>query len=85
MECEISVKRRAISRNHCSIQWSGDQGVLVDLGSANGTYLNGQEIAGQSPLNVGDEVQIDDVRLQVMLWPTLDKLTDNSVASQHKH
>jgi len=43
-----------VSRHHARI--SG--GVIQDLGSTNGTLVNGQRIAGPTPLNVGDLVQI---------------------------
>src|SRR5215218_5949048 len=49
---EISRQHARISRN--------PQGQLVveDLGSTNGTYVNGQRIAGPTPLNPGDTVQM---------------------------
>src|SRR5919112_3638826 len=48
-----------ISRQHA--RFSRDaQGQLVveDLGSTNGTYVNGQRISGQQVLNPGDTVQM---------------------------
>ena len=42
--------------------WSpqGDVIVLEDLGSTNGTYLNGEPLRGPQPLHVGDRIRIGD-------------------------
>ena len=34
--------------------------VLEDLGSTNGTYLNGEPVRGPQPLHVGDKIRIGD-------------------------
>jgi hypothetical protein len=49
---EISRQHARISRNPAG------QLVVEDLGSTNGTYVNGQRIAGPTPLNPGDTVQM---------------------------
>ena len=56
---EISRQHARISRN--------PQGQLVveDLGSTNGTYVNGQRIAGATTLNAGDTVQMGRSTLSV--------------------
>jgi hypothetical protein len=49
---------REISRHHCRIRREGRQYVLEDLGSKNGTVVNGEAIAGPRVLQDGDEIQI---------------------------
>ena len=49
---EISRQHARMSRNPAG------QLVVEDLGSTNGTYVNGQRIAGPTPLNPGDTVQM---------------------------
>jgi len=51
---------KTISRSHCKIIRQGDRVAIVDVGSANGTYLNGNCIyPGQSyPIKNGDTVQL---------------------------
>lgn len=44
------------SREHARIEVDGQAAVLVDLGSANGTYVNGKEIR-RAPLKPGDRVR----------------------------
>ena len=38
----------------------GDVIVLEDLGSTNGTYLNGEPLRGPQPLHLGDRIRIGD-------------------------
>lgn len=56
--CDVALPERPISRWHAEIRRQGNQYVLSDLGSKNGTYLNGHEIDGPVPLQDGDEIQI---------------------------
>ncbi|HLA44818.1 MAG TPA: FHA domain-containing protein [Aggregatilineales bacterium] len=48
-----------VSRIHAAIRRSDDTLTLVDLNSANGTYLNGQQLSPQQPhvLRDGDEIR----------------------------
>ena len=50
---------KGVSRLHASIDRSDDVLTLVDIGSANGTYLNGYKLAQDQPrvLRDGDEVR----------------------------
>ncbi len=57
LECDLSILEPALSRKHAELELAGDDLLLRDLGSANGTYVNGEKI---------DEVQLkDDDRLQL--------------------
>ncbi|MBI3968329.1 MAG: FHA domain-containing protein [Chloroflexi bacterium] len=47
-----------VSGYHARIEPYGDQVVVTDLGSANGTFVNGQRIVGPAQLRPGDYVQI---------------------------
>ncbi|MBL8116249.1 MAG: FHA domain-containing protein [Anaerolineae bacterium] len=51
---------RGVSRIHAAIGRSDDTLTLVDLGSANGTYLNGQRLVTDQPriLRDGDEIRL---------------------------
>ncbi len=57
-ECDISLPDRQVSRSHTKIAWTGDGYQVEDLGSKNGTHLNGQEVARPMSLRDGDEIQI---------------------------
>jgi len=43
-DCDISVRDILLSRHHCRIELRGDQWVLTDLKSKNGTFVNEQPI-----------------------------------------
>jgi adenylate cyclase len=49
-----------VSRDHSRIERTGDGWRVVDLGAANGTYLNGQRLPPDrpTPLGPGDEIRI---------------------------
>ncbi len=58
-DCDIHLPDRQVSRNHARIYWTGEQFCVEDLGSKNGTHVNGQEVQRTSvPLRDGDELQI---------------------------
>ena len=48
-----------ISRRHFEVKSNGEQFYIEDLGSANGTHLNGQDISGQGPVGLADDDVIE--------------------------
>ncbi|MEM0925728.1 MAG: SpoIIE family protein phosphatase [Planctomycetota bacterium] len=62
-DCDIVVDVGAVSRFHAKVVCEGDQFQVVDLGSRNGTFVNGQMIAGQHLLREGDRIRISDIEL----------------------
>ena len=61
-ENEIFLDDITVSRRHAEITRTGNRFSIRDVGSLNGTYLNGQ-ITTTSDLKNGDEVQIGKFRL----------------------
>ncbi|MEZ4706407.1 MAG: FHA domain-containing protein [Caldilineaceae bacterium] len=57
-ECDIALPDRQVSRFHARISWLGDRYQVEDLGSKNGTHVNGQEVQSPVPLRDGDELQV---------------------------
>ncbi len=57
-ECDIVLPARAVSRHHAQIVQTDGGYILRDLDSKNGTFVNGQEVEGDYPLQDGDEIQI---------------------------
>ena len=64
LECDISILEPALSRKHAELELVGDDLVLRDLGSANGTYVNGEKI-DEVKLKDGDRMQFDKVHFIV--------------------
>ena len=56
--CDLVVAERQVSRQHATITLEGDGYVLRDLGSKNGTFVNGQQLGEPHVLQDGDEIQI---------------------------
>ena len=52
-ECHLRPRSDAISRRHCVIAVSDKQVVLRDLGSKNGSYVNGQRVEGSRVVQPG--------------------------------
>jgi hypothetical protein len=55
---DVVVDDRWVSRNHARIRHEDDKYLVEDLGSKNGTFVNGQRIAGPTELTDGDVVQV---------------------------
>src|SRR5207248_2989047 len=47
-----------VSRLHASLAVDGERVVLADLGSSNGTYVNGQRLTRPTTLKAGDRIDI---------------------------
>jgi len=57
---EIRLEDNFASTSHARLVPQGEVIVLEDLGSTNGTYLNGSPLTGPQPLHAGDRVRIGD-------------------------
>ncbi len=57
-DCDVVLTERQVSRHHAQIRRLDSQYVLEDLGSRNGTCVNGREVTEPHVLQDGDEIQI---------------------------
>jgi pSer/pThr/pTyr-binding forkhead associated (FHA) protein len=57
----ILLSDQSISRQHAKVLRDGDEYTMVDLGSSNGSRLNGRPVNGSEPLSPGDLVEFGDV------------------------
>ncbi|MFL5866559.1 MAG: FHA domain-containing protein, partial [Thermoleophilaceae bacterium] len=56
-----------ISRSHARIsRRAGDQLAIEDLGSTNGTFVNGKKVEGAQVLSAGDTIKVGTTTLQVL-------------------
>jgi pSer/pThr/pTyr-binding forkhead associated (FHA) protein len=66
-EIDLAEHDRGIaSRNHAVIQRDGDSYAIIDLGSTNGTFLNGARLVPNMPrqLRSGDRLKIGEVEME---------------------
>lgn len=59
-DVEISFEDSFASSRHARIELSGGHAVIEDLGSTNGTYVNGEVLEGPVSLRSGDQIAIGD-------------------------
>ncbi len=59
----ILIQDERCSRKHCEFYRQGEQWYVRDLGSRNGTLLNGKLIQVAMPLRTGDLIRIGDTKL----------------------
>ena len=62
-DCDVAVRDEGVSRRHAEIRRQGNEIVVVDLGSMNGTKVNGAGIR-QHRLHDGDEITVGSSRLR---------------------
>jgi pSer/pThr/pTyr-binding forkhead associated (FHA) protein len=60
---DISLQDPEASRRHARISWQAGQFVIEDLGSTNGTFVNGVQLTSPQILNAGDSVGIGQTAL----------------------
>src|SRR5512140_1956859 len=58
----IQLLDKIVSKEHCIVEQRGEIFVLRDLGSLNGTYINGERVRGEGVLHHGDEITLGATR-----------------------
>lgn len=66
-QADLVLQSAQVSRRHAGIEYrSEDQSIWIqDLGSSNGTFVNGQQIQQATQLKHGDEIRFQDIVFQV--------------------
>jgi pSer/pThr/pTyr-binding forkhead associated (FHA) protein len=62
--CDARLDSVRVSRRHCILAPEGGEVVVRDLGSANGTWINGRRVA-VGRLKPGDELSIADIHYRL--------------------
>lgn len=67
-EAHGTIDSTAVSRRHCVITHSDGRNFATDLGSANGTYLNGNKLEPNKvrPINEGDKLKLGNLSFTIM-------------------
>ncbi|MFQ5577502.1 MAG: FHA domain-containing protein, partial [Anaerolineae bacterium] len=60
---DIALTDPKVSRYHCQISYEEGQWLLTDLGSANGTFLNGMAVGVPQPVAHGDQIAVGETIL----------------------
>lgn len=67
---DISYRNKYVSERHAQISFEGGFTYVTDLGSVNGTFLNGRMVKGKMPVRYGDVIYVVGLKV-VCLGPLL--------------
>ena len=81
-EADVIVDNTAISRQHTSIELKDDSYMLSDLGSLNGTFVNGERIEGTVIIYKSDYIKLGKFKLAIAKD---DENPDAAIASYGAH
>jgi len=82
---DLPIADKMLSRQHARIlREGGDGGLLIeDLGSRNGTFVNGEKLVSQLPLKSGDRITVGGVTLKVESESTTRVRIDEIAGEDH--
>jgi hypothetical protein len=69
---DVTINDAEVSRRHARLTFQGGKYVLEDLGSTNGTFVNGQRLAGPRVLKAGEVVSFGEQIILVYEVTTID-------------
>lgn len=73
--CTVRLPARNVSRRHARLLCAGGTLFVEDLGSRNGTFLNGERLRGRQRLRAGDRVRVGDETL-ILQEPSSEETLD---------
>ena len=65
-ENDIVLTDTFVSSEHARLSWNGRGWVVTDLGSTNGTRVNGKQVTRAIPVNAGDTLEFGRVKLKLV-------------------
>jgi DNA-binding response OmpR family regulator len=79
--CDLLLTSPQVSRRHAELRWDGEHFVVVDLGSTNGTRINGASVGAAALIGDGDYLEVADIRLQFHLSASTVTLSVEAMVS----
>lgn len=68
-ECQLRVTSRLVSRRHCLLDHEDGWLAVEDLGSSNGTVVNGQKISQRTIIKPGDSLEVGPIAFEIHYNP----------------
>jgi hypothetical protein len=68
-ECQLRPGGRTVSQHHCTLRQRGDKLFVKDLGSANGTFINGERATRERELHNEDVLRVGGLTFLVWIEP----------------
>ncbi len=78
----VAINDAEVSRRHARLTFQGGKYVLEDLGSTNGSFVNGQRLAGPVVLKPGDVVSLGEQI--VLMYDAINMDPGATIASSRK-
>lgn len=72
----VRVASGSVSRRHCAILVDGDSATIVELGSKNGTFADGERVIGRRPLRDGTTLRFGTTEM-VYRWKPAHQATES--------
>ena len=63
--CSVVLKDKKVSRKHCQLTAREEELYIEDMGSKNGTFVNGERVIGEMPIHSGDILKVGDTSFKV--------------------
>lgn len=74
---DLVIEHPTVSRAHAQITRRDGEFILIDLGSSNGTFVNGKEVIDATLLRVGDSIRVGCDRLVLNIDETLTQYSES--------
>ena len=81
-ECDVRPNSDLVSRQHCLLKVTEEVAMIRDLGSRNGTLVNGKLVTAEQALGHGDTLQVGPLVLEVLLKPEPDVAAETAEVNQ---
>ena len=79
--CSLCAGSSAVSRQHCMISRDESKVTVRDMGSRNGTLVNGEKIEGTVELASGDEITVGPLKFLLTITSSLNSVKKPEVKS----
>jgi pSer/pThr/pTyr-binding forkhead associated (FHA) protein len=80
-DCQLRLVSSIVSRHHCVLRRDDYTVRILDLGSMNGTFVNGREVNGEVVLCHGDLMHVGDLMLRISIRdasPSADQAAEST-------
>ena len=82
-DCQIRIPVADVSRRHCELLIGGDRVALRDLGSSNGSFVNGERVS-ESQLSAGDVLGVGPCLFVVRLDGSPEDIDARALWAKHQ-
>jgi two-component system NtrC family sensor kinase len=75
----LPLSDNTVSRRHCELLPAEGEWIVRDLGSSNGTYLNGGRVMASASLKIGDQIRVGRTLMVFGAQPGITRMSSGNV------